>query len=89
MKPIIETDRLFLRELNPGDAECFYELNWNPNVIKYTGGTAFKNVEEAKEFLENYEDYQRNGFGRRAVINKIDSEFLDGADSNTTKKEMK
>lgn len=76
MKTILETDRLLLREFDISDAESFYELNLNPNVIKFTGNSAFKDIDEAKEFLENYSDYQRNGFGRWLVINKSTQEFL-------------
>ena len=76
MKFIIETDRLLLREFILDDAEKFYQLNLNPNVIKYTGNTAFKSIEEAKLFLENYNDYKVNGYGRWAVINKDSNEFI-------------
>ncbi|KNB60374.1 GNAT family N-acetyltransferase [Chryseobacterium sp. Hurlbut01] len=76
MNTILETDRLLLREFEVCDAKNFYELNLNPNVIKYTGNKAFKDINEAKNFLENYSDYQRNGFGRWAVINKSNHEFL-------------
>ena len=76
MKKILETDRLILRELNSSDAEDFYRLNINPNVIKYTGNSAFQSVEEAKEFLENYNDYKLNGYGRWAVITKEKNEFI-------------
>lgn len=76
MKEILQTERLLLRELNPDDAENFYKLNLNPNVIKYTGNSACKDIDEAKEFLENYQDYKLNGFGRWAVIEKSTNEFL-------------
>lgn len=76
MKLIIETDRLLLREFILDDAEKFYQLNLNPNVIKYTGNTAFKNIEEAKSFLENYKDYKANGYGRWAVIDKENNTFI-------------
>lgn len=76
MKKIIETERLFLRELMIEDAENFYELNLNPNVIRYTGNLPFAYVEEAKHFLQHYKDYNENGYGRWAVINKSDNEFL-------------
>lgn len=76
MKTILETPRLFLRELGPDDAEQFYQLNLNPNVIKYTGNAAFKDVEEALHFLENYQDYKQNGYGRWAVIDKSSNDFL-------------
>ena len=76
MKFIIETERLFLREFILDDAEKFYQLNLNPNVIRYTGNTAFKSINEAKSFLENYNDYKANGYGRWAVINKKSNEFI-------------
>lgn len=76
MKHILETSPLILRELDSKDAKNFYDLNSNPNVIKYTGNSAFKNVEEAKEFLENYTDYKFNGYGRWAVILKTTDKFI-------------
>ena len=76
MKPIVETDRLLLRELNMTDAKDFYALNLNPNVVKYTGDRAFKNISEAEIFLSNYSDYDKNGYGRWAVIAKTNGEFL-------------
>jgi [ribosomal protein S5]-alanine N-acetyltransferase len=76
MKRILETDRLFLREFNLEDSEHFYELNLNPNVIRYTGDSAFKNIEEAENFLKQYKEYQTNGYGRWAVVDKFNNEFL-------------
>ncbi|HIC8643118.1 GNAT family N-acetyltransferase [Elizabethkingia meningoseptica] len=76
MKIILETDRLLLRELNVEDAIHFYELNLNPVVIQYTGNNAFNDVNDAKNFLENYNDYKENGYGRWAVIEKSNNSFL-------------
>jgi len=76
MNYILETNRLILRELNSNDAKSFYDLNSNPNVIKYTGNVAFKNEEEATEFLVNYPDYKLNGYGRWAVILKSTNTFI-------------
>jgi len=76
MRQILETNRLILRELNSSDAKSFYDLNSNSNVIKYTGDSAFKSLEEAREFLENYLDYKLNGYGRWAVIDKITNKFI-------------
>lgn len=76
MKHILETSRLVLRELNLGDTKDFYDLNSNPNVIRYTGDSAFENISEAKQFLENYQDYKLNGYGRWAVILKETSQFI-------------
>ena len=58
------------------DAENAYRLNLDPDVIKYTGDKSFQSVEEAKEFLLNYKHYEKYGFGRWAVINKDNKEYL-------------
>ena len=76
MKQILETDQLLLREFSIEDAENFYQLNLNPNVVKYTGDKAFKNSMEAENFLIHYKDYEINGFGRWAVIEKCSGAFL-------------
>lgn len=76
MKTILETDRLFLREFRPEDAIHFFNLNSNPNVIRFTGDVAFKNVSDAQFFLENYADYRLHGYGRLAVIEKSTQHFL-------------
>ncbi|MEO0046211.1 MAG: hypothetical protein RL705_1402 [Bacteroidota bacterium] len=76
MKPIIETKRCYLRELTVADAQHFYDLNADAEVIKYTGDKAFGNVMEAKSFLENYNQYELNGYGRWAVIEKYNNEFI-------------
>ena len=72
----METERLTLREFDDSDAIHMYQLNADPDVIRYTGDPAFVSVEEAEAFLKNYEDYRKNGFGRWAVILKATGEFL-------------
>jgi len=73
---IAETKRLILRELQQDDAGHFFELNNDPEVLKYTGDVAFKSIDEAREFLKNYSHYEENGYGRWAVIRKEDHVFL-------------
>ncbi|WP_297693033.1 GNAT family N-acetyltransferase [uncultured Eudoraea sp.] len=75
-KPLIETPRLILREFTVDDAYKIWELNSDPEVIKYTGDPPFENVENARDFLNNYKDYENNGFGRWAVIKKDSNTFL-------------
>ncbi|SMC75086.1 GNAT family N-acetyltransferase [Moheibacter sediminis] len=76
MKNILQTPRLILREFHIDDAEYFFKLNSNPKVIQFTGDEAFKNIEEAKNFLSNYKNYEQNGYGRWSVIDKKTNHFL-------------
>jgi ribosomal-protein-alanine N-acetyltransferase len=73
---ILQTPRLCLREFTPEDAIHFYNLNLDPEVIKYTGDNAFKSIDQAKNFLENYDHYEKYKFGRWAVIDNSNEEFL-------------
>ncbi|PKL80142.1 MAG: N-acetyltransferase [Ignavibacteriae bacterium HGW-Ignavibacteriae-4] len=76
MKTILQTPRLMLREFTLSDAEEIYELNSDEEVLRYTGDVAFGSVENAREFLSNYNDYKKNGYGRWAVIEKESNTFL-------------
>lgn len=76
MKLHIETARLILREHTIDDAENAYYLNLDPEVVKYTGDESFKSIDEARNFLGNYTHYEKYGFGRWAVIDKITHEYL-------------
>jgi len=76
MNIILETQRLYLREFINSDGFHFYELNNDPEVIKYTGNKAFQSLDEANNFIKNYSDYRQNGFGRWAVCLKETDEFL-------------
>lgn len=76
MTKILETPRLYLREMTPDDAESAYLLNLDPEVIQYTGDDPFESIEEAREFMEKYESYKKYGFGRWGVILKETNEYL-------------
>jgi len=73
---IIETKRIYLREMTIVDAENLYSLNSDEEVLKYTGDTPFQSIIEAELFLKNYGHYKEYGFGRWAVIQKCNQEFL-------------
>lgn len=72
----LETERLLLRELSPADATYFFLLNEDPEVMQYTGDRAFTSMEEARNFLQNYKEYEKNGFGRWAVLERTTGRFL-------------
>lgn len=73
---VVKTERLVLRRFTVDDAGSFYLLNLDPEVIRYTGDRSFLNIEEAKDFLNNYTHYREYDFGRWAVLDKNSNEFL-------------
>ena len=73
---ILETPRLLLREFEIADAENMFLLNSAPDVIRYTGDVAFKNLDEAKALIENYVHYKKDGYGRWTVLLKDTNEFI-------------
>lgn len=76
MKRITETERLYLRQFTPDDAEHFFLLNNDEDVLRFTGDNPFVSVEQARHFIKNYSDYKNHGMGRWAVCLKSNNEFL-------------
>ena len=76
MKIILETERLYLREFIESDGFHFYHLNNDIEVLKYTGNKPFSSLEAANDFIFNYDEYKKNGFGRWAVCLKETNEFF-------------
>ncbi|MEO6070756.1 MAG: GNAT family N-acetyltransferase [Chitinophagaceae bacterium] len=72
----LETERTFLRKLTIEDAVHFYGLNSDPDVIKFTGDKPFASIDEAAFFLSHYDQYQKYGVGRLAVIEKRTNKFI-------------
>ncbi|WP_372870008.1 GNAT family N-acetyltransferase [Shewanella sp.] len=67
MTLIATTARLSLSEFCDADATGFFRLNQDPEVLKYTGDTAFANLDAARGFIRQYDQYQRYGLGRWAL----------------------
>jgi len=65
----LETARLRLRLFTPDDVQVMFELNSDPEVIKYAEATPTRNLKEARERLEQgpLADYEKYGYGRFAV----------------------
>lgn len=72
----LETERTLMRKLTIEDANNFYELNLDEEVLKYTGDKPFENLQASIDFLTNYDQYEKYGVGRLAVIDKATSEFI-------------
>lgn len=73
---ILETERLILREFLLTDAANFFDLNNDPEVIRYTGDEPFETLGDAEELIRNYSAYTESGFGRWTVVLKETGEIL-------------
>ena len=55
-RPEIDTERLLLRMLKPGDVQPVYEIYSHPNVIRYWDHPAWTTREEAADFFRAAHD---------------------------------
>src|SRR6266436_1335330 len=78
MKVILETDRLFLREYVEEEAEAFFKLNSDPEVLRFVRDKPLLNVKQARQILVDHPiaDYRKYGFGRGACILKSTGEQI-------------
>lgn len=72
----IETERTIMRKLTKEDANNFYTLNLDEEVLKFTGDKPFEDLQTAMDFLTNYDQYEKHGVGRLAVIDKATTKFV-------------
>lgn len=73
---IAETERLEFRRFQAEDAEGFFQLNNDPEVVRYTGDVAFNSVNEARDFLAAYGHYAAHGYGRWSLYSKKSGEYV-------------
>ncbi|QDV61158.1 GNAT family N-acetyltransferase [Crateriforma conspicua] len=65
-----QTRRLLHRAFDLGDAEAFFRLNSDQDVMKFTGEPLLSSLKQASEAIECYTDFERYGFGRWACVEK-------------------
>ena len=65
------TQNLQLRQWTLGDAHWLFRLNNDPEVIKYTGDSGFSSEAKALELIQTYPNYQRDGYGRWMVTDRV------------------
>ncbi len=75
-KSLFETNRLWFRQFINEDKIHLFDLNSDEEVIRFTGDSAFASIEQASDFINNYNHYRQYGFGRWAVILKDSNEFI-------------
>lgn len=72
MKKIIDTKRLYLRELTLGDSEFVYKLVNTPKWIKFIGDRKINSIKDSEKYLTKgpLKSYTQNGFGMWLIVLK-------------------
>ena len=70
------TKRLTLRALTVEDAEAFYSLNGDPEVMRLTGEPPLESLDEARAALASYPDFDRVGYGRWGCVHHEDQRVI-------------
>ena len=77
MKIHIETDRLILRDIETTDAQGIFDLDSDPEVHEFLGKNPIKTMDEAHAVIQYIRNqYQKNGIGRWAIIDKQTNDFI-------------
>ena len=71
-----ETERMRLRAPEIEEADAFYRLNRDPQVTRYTGEPALASLDEAREAIATYPDFDTVGFGRWSCLSKDNGTYL-------------
>jgi len=74
----LETERLVLRLFTPDDVQAMYDLNSDPEVIRYAEAAPVRDLQEAREKLESgpLADYAKYGYGRFAIEDRETGEVI-------------
>jgi len=73
----IETERLYIRELLAEDDEGMFVMDSDPEVHRYIAQTPVNSIEEIRGVIEFVrKQYEENGIGRWAEIEKESGDFL-------------
>ena len=87
--PILESQRVVLRQFNDSDLENVFKGLSHPDIIKYYG-ISFDSLESTKEQMKWFADLERDEKGIWwAVCSKIDGKFLGAGGLNDLSKENK
>lgn len=77
MKVIFETERLYLREILLSDDESMFEMDSDPEVYKFLGRKPIRNIGQSQKMIDTIiKQYEQNGIGRWAIIEKESDRFI-------------
>lgn len=77
MRVYLETKRVILRHFTPGDADLLFELDSDPEVMRFLGPPASRE-EIQNDFLPHFLAYDErgDGYGYWAAVEKATGDFL-------------
>ncbi|MFF2587719.1 GNAT family N-acetyltransferase [Peribacillus butanolivorans] len=78
MFPILETERLILREITKEDAEGIFACFSNENVTRYYGQETLESIEEAEKFVDFFSNNYNEKRGIRWGIEKKETKGIFG-----------
>jgi len=63
--PVLETERLILREIVPADAEDLFRIYTDPQVMRYWGSAPLRSIDQARQKIQGIIDAFRASEGIR------------------------
>jgi [ribosomal protein S5]-alanine N-acetyltransferase len=89
MQIFLETERLILRKILPSDDKGMFELDSAPEVQRFLGNKPIKSIREARQIIAFIRSqYQENGIGRWAVVEKESNSFVGWAGLKLVKEKI-
>ncbi|MDD3004148.1 GNAT family N-acetyltransferase [Flavobacterium sp.] len=77
MKILIETQRLYIRELEFTDEKDVFEMDADPEVHLYIENNPVQSIDEITKIIEMIrKQYKENGIARWAVVDKVTHECV-------------
>ena len=77
MNILIETDRIYLRNIEESDVHDMYEMDSDAEVHRYLGKNPVTTLDQSMEIIKDIQgQYERNNLGRSAIIEKATGAFV-------------
>jgi ribosomal-protein-alanine N-acetyltransferase len=75
--PVLETERLVLRQVTAGDTEAIFRMMADPRVTRYLGMAPFTTLDEATRRVQMFEsEFQSRSGLAWAVTQRADGQFM-------------
>src|SRR6266542_1688529 len=75
--PVLETERLVLRQVAAGDTEAIFRMMADPRVTRYLGRAPFTTLDEAARRVQMFEsEFQSRSGLAWAVTQRADGQFM-------------